>query len=147
MRIGFGDETRIKKASLAACDTGIGSLRLWHLSKYKTLYPNVLFEDRTYGDLLEEFYLGVTNEWNTLRSATDPLSRDQEDRLHDLDRVLGVAASSEELQSRNDKAWTTVRATGDPLGDYWEYRAAHGLITTADFDLKTPPPAKDWAKP
>jgi hypothetical protein len=44
-----------------------------------------------------------------------------------------------------DEAFSRSRKTGDPLVDYWEYRAAHGL--SVDLDLEKAPPRSEWDAP
>lgn len=105
------------------------------------------FEDRTPGDLLEEFYFAIACEWDSLRDSVAHLSASQLDRLRSLEDILdpmerkalyGASASQAATE------WERIRHTGDPLGDYWEYRIVKGLITQADWNLKAAPPESEW---
>lgn len=105
------------------------------------------FEDRTPGDLLEEFYFHAATEWDALRSTVAELSVAQLDRLRSLEDILEPSERKVlygASQAQAAQAWNQVRRTGDPLGDYWEYRAVHGLITAADFERKQAPPESEW---
>lgn len=107
-------------------------MRLWHFRRHPP-WQGVPYEARTHGDLLEEFYLSVASEIDQLTDRMSDLSSDEITRLHTLERVLDADDSVDD------------ESTGDPLADYWEYRAEHGL--SMDLDLKEAPPRELWDSP
>lgn len=109
-------------------------------------YRNVLFEDRTVGGLLQEFYYVIAEELSILSGLDNPTD-DQLRRIADLedilkppmgDRISLVGLSGLEVE----EVMTTAHKTGDPLVDYWEYRLSKDL--PVDLDLKQPPPRDQW---
>lgn len=89
-------------------------------------------------------------EWDQLKSNLSDLEGPQlerlrilEDLLDDTDRHVLHGMSAAEAED----VWQTVHKTGDPLGDYWEYRIVHGLITEQDWNLNEPPPRDEWDDP
>lgn len=134
------------KTARTLAETNEGRLRLWHHSRYKT-YQGVEFEDRTLGDILEEFYTGVAVEVDQLSSHRANLSVEELERLGDLEEVLEEPdrTSLRGLSTEESEAvYMTAHKTGDPLADYWEYRASRDL--PVDLDLTEVPPRSEWDK-
>jgi len=116
------------------------------MGRYKP-YKNVPFEDRTLGDLLDEFYSSVAMEIDSLSSQRADLTPDQLERLADLEEMM-IVDERGSLRGLSDEeslaVWSTIHKTGDPLADYWEYRSAKGL--SVDLDLEDVPPRSEWDK-
>jgi hypothetical protein len=93
----------------------------------------VPYDDRTHGDLLEEFYLVVAAEIDDLGSHRADLSAEDTARLARLETLL------------NPKDGEVESGTGDPLADYWEYRLAKDL--PVNLDLNEAPPRELWDHP
>ena len=111
------------------------------------MYEGVPFEQRTLGDLLEEFYLGVVSEVEALRSRIGDLDGEALDRLAELEDLLrpevGERASLRGLSPEEaEETWRMRRSTGDPLVDYWEYRLSKDL--PVNLDLHEAPPRSEW---
>ena len=126
MKPRFTDESRLKKLARETQKTKIGSLRLWHLRRYKS-YEGIAYKDRTLGDLLEEFYLMLAAEANTLKNQHESLSPEDVDRLRRIESLL-----------------EDVPEHGDRLEDYWKYRFENDL--EVDLDLTEVPPRSEWDK-
>lgn len=137
MRTHFSDETRILKRVNALPHEGVGHLRLWHFDRHKP-YQGVAFDDRTLGDLLEEFYIVALIEAEELRRQRHNLKGALQERLYALEKILDVG-------DKNNDEWETAHSTGDPLVDYWEYRATRDL--PVDLDLEEAPPRERWDDP
>lgn len=93
------------------------------------------FEDRTPGDLLGEYFEQCVAELAELRSKGS-LDPHETDRVATLERMLILP----DEKTAAAVAWESENCTGDPLVDYWEYCATHGL--PVDLDLTEPP--EDW---
>lgn len=115
------------------------------MDRYKP-YENILFEDRTLGDLLEEFYYSIANDVSTLKGINNP-SDEQLRRLTDLEEILSLDPDERRSMiglsgAQKDEILSTAHKTGDPLVDYWEYRLSKDL--DIDMDLKEVPPRDQW---
>jgi len=130
---------------LQSTKTGLGQLKSWWWHRYKP-FDGVKFEDRTPGDLLEEFYGAVAIELAQLQGVAG-LNTAQFERLEILEQILepedrhalaGMSGSAAEEE------WNTIHRTGDPLGDYWEYRIVKDLLTDDDWLLTEAPPRDEW---
>jgi hypothetical protein len=119
-------------------------MRLLHQEKNRP-YQGVPFEQRTLGDLLEEFYLGVVMELSDLKARPpSDLSNDEEGRKARLIDILdgNVEATDRRAlmdltEEESDEVWETAHVTGDPLADYWERQIARG--EEPDFELTEVP--------
>ena len=135
----------IRKAQ-GLLNSGAGQLQLWHFERHLP-YQGVPYEDRTHGDLLDEWYTAIALRVDQLRSRRAELGADGLDRLASLEEILQPRAD-ERVSLRNlspeeaESVYMTAHKTGDPLGDYWEYRISKGL--EVDLDLKSPPPRSQW---
>jgi hypothetical protein len=132
MRTGFADEKRLQEQARALLETAEGKLRFWHFHRHPP-YQDVPYDQRTTGDLLEEFYLVVAAEVDKLRGRQASLDAAELTRLDRLEAVLNPVEGAD------------ADSTGDPLADYWEYRATHGL--SIDLDLNEAPPRELWDHP
>jgi hypothetical protein len=135
----------LRKAK-ALTRSGLGKLQLWHLARHKP-YQGVPFEDRTPGDLLDEFYTGVAAEADALTTRRSHLTGDELDRLNTLEEILESPEDKRVslrglTREQSEAVWATIHKTGDDLADYWEYRIARGL--PADLDIKEVPPPDQW---
>lgn len=139
MRPRFTDVARIKRRARRIADRKepLAGLRIWHRDKHPP-YKGVPWEDRTIGDLLEEYFLDVALEARRLRERSDLESADYE-RLATLEDLL--SESPENLADlspeESDDVWETAHRTGDPLADYWERQIARGEVP--DLDLTEVP--------
>jgi hypothetical protein len=130
--------------------TGLGRLQLWHQGRYKP-YQGVAFEDRTPGDLFEEFYLEIAGEIEQLAGRRMDLSGEELERLMNLEESLEPAASDRTALkglSEEDslEVYGTAHKSGDPLADYWEYRLSKGLDVDLDMRPQDIPPRDEWDK-
>jgi hypothetical protein len=121
-------------------------LQIWHFEKYKP-QQSVAFADRTIGDLLEEYYLGVAIEVERLQQQSGDLSPDQLERLSDLEDLLRPKTLERTSlrglsDAEKEEVLGTAHKTGDDLADYWEYRAAKGL--PVDLGRMEVPPRSEW---
>lgn len=94
------------------------------------------------GDLLEEFYLCVASEIDGMTGRRADLSTEDLERLSSLQDVLAAP----EDESEGD-GWHKEFRTGDPLGDYWEYRIARDLPVDLDMRVTDVPPRSEWNRP
>lgn len=146
MRLGFTDETRLLARARNLTKTDLGRLQLWHMGRYKS-YEGVSFEDRTPGDVIEEFYLTVAAEMDQLVSRRDDLEAAELERLSDLEDILSPSVSDRTSlrglsTEDSNEVYGMAHKTGDSLADYWEYRISKDL--PVDLDLKHTPPRDEW---
>lgn len=114
----------------------MAGLMIWHRKKHR---PNegVPWDDRTLGDLLEEYLVDRAVEAQEIRDRfPDQQESGDTDRLAVLENLLAddpVPMSDED----DDDVFANMRPTGDPLIDYWQRQLARG--ETPDLDLTEPP--------
>jgi hypothetical protein len=97
------------------------------------------FDERTPGDLLEEYYLCVASEINGLLARRADLSTEELERLSLLQDSL-----EPETDGLPADEWHQEFRTGDPLGDYWEYRLARDLPVDLEMSETDVPPRSEW---
>ena len=147
MSLRFVDETRLLTQAKELSKTTLGKLRLWHLDRYKP-HEGVAFEDRTPGDLLEEFYLTIAAEIDTLSGKRADLEADELERLLRLEEVLEPEVEDRTAlrglsAEESEEVYSTAHKTGDPMADYWEYRISRGL--SVDLEIEEVPPRAEWS--
>lgn len=128
MSPGFADERRLLAQAREWLNTREGKLRLWHFSRHQP-YQGVPWEQRTQGDLLEEFYLSVAADIDDLTARQTSLDASELNRLDRLESLLRPTEDGE-------------ADSGDLLADYWDYCIEQGL--PVDLDLKEAPPRDSW---
>jgi hypothetical protein len=108
---------------------------LWHREKHP---PNkgIVWDDRTLGDLLEEYFFDIATEVRSLRSKQGELEFADLQRMGELEDLLADSPESLAGMSaeESDEVWETPHKTGDPLGDYWEWCISRGK--DVDLDMK-----------
>jgi hypothetical protein len=90
--------------------------------------------------LLEEYYLCVASEINGLQARRADLSTDELERLSELQDIL----EPEDDDALEADEWHKEFRTGDPLGDYWEYRIARDLPIDLEMSETDVPPRSEW---
>lgn len=116
----------------------MAGLMIWHRDKHPP-HSGVSWDDRTIGDLLEEFFLDMALEATSLRKRVPDLDSMEAQRLAELDDLLSdepqLLADMDAEESED--LWVTAHRTGDPLADYWERQIARGEVP--DLDLTEVP--------
>lgn len=118
----------------------MSGLMIWHREKHPP-HKGVPWDQRTLGDLLEEYFLDAALEAEELRDRLasgdlEPMAARRLAQLEDLfsaEPVYLQDLSSEESEG----VWDTAHRTGDPLADYWEAQIARGEVP--DLDLTDVP--------
>ena len=116
----------------------MAGLLIWHREKHQP-HSGVPWEDRTTGDLLEEFFLDLALEARALRSKGPDMEPAEIQRLAELEDILSDSPESlaNLTEDESDDLWETAHRTGDPLADYWERQIANGEVP--DLDLTEVP--------
>lgn len=116
----------------------MAGLLIWHRDKHQP-HRGVPWEERTVGDLLEEYFVDLAIDAQGLRSRLQDLSSAEQERLLELDDLLSDAPQRlQDLSAEeSDDLWETAHSTGDPLADYWERQIARGEVP--DLDLTEVP--------
>jgi len=116
----------------------MAGLMVWHREKHQP-HKGVPWDDRTFGDLLEEYFLDIALEVRSLRKRVTELEPAEARHLVELEDMLeDEPAYLAELSSEEtDDLWETAHRTGDPLADYWERQIANGEVP--DLDLTEVP--------
>jgi hypothetical protein len=138
------DVIEIRKRVMRLPRTLEGQMRLLHQER-NSPYQGVPFNQRTLGDLLEEFYIGTAQELLELkRREAGDLSADEERRLALLTDIMEGNIDAPDRRAVFDldedeaeEVWFTAHKTGDALADYWEKQIAAG--EEPDFDLEEVP--------
>jgi hypothetical protein len=125
----------------------MAALMIWHRGKHPP-HKGVSWDQRTLGDLLEEYFLDAALEAKDLRArlSRDDLDPEDAQRLAQLEDVLSddpvslVGLSEEE----SEEVWATADSTGDILTDYWEYRISQDLSVDLDMSVEDVPPRDEW---
>jgi hypothetical protein len=112
----------------------MASLMTWHREKHRP-HKGVPWDDRTIGDLLEEFFVDMALEARDLRYRAPDLDGPEARRLAELEDLISdePAFLADLSPEETDELWEVAHRTGDPLADYWERQIARGEAPNLDL--------------